>query len=85
VLSAFDFRQDVTTIAGQVQNRMDEAFEGTQLENVDNLEGVDQQVLSDIRVAMFRNAVSVEMGRLRGIPADQFENEVEKLSPGFTY
>lgn len=85
VLSGIDFKQDVTTIAGQVQAKMEEIFEGTELENLEDLPDADDSIRADIQTAIFRNAVTVQMARLRGIPAAEFEKEVERLAPGFSF
>lgn len=76
-------KQDVVKIAGRVQNKMDDLFDGTELANLEGMEGVDPEVLNEIRVSIFKETASQELGRLRGIPENVYEREVNKMSPGF--
>lgn len=78
-------KEDVAELAVRVQNELSTFFEGTELENLERLEGVDDAVLAEIKVDLFRQLADMELGLVRGIPQNEFESEVRKLEPGFTY
>ena len=48
------------------------------------LEGVDEAVLAQIKVDLFKQFANTELGFVRGIPQSQFMKEVDRMSPGFT-
>lgn len=77
-------KQDVAELAVRVQNEMGSLFEGTELENPDLLHGVDEAVLAQIKVDLFKQIADTELGSVRGIPKNQFMKEVDRMSPGFT-
>lgn len=76
-------KESVTALAVQLQNEMSDIFAGTELENADEMEGVDEGVLADIKVAMFKQMVDTELGAMRGIPASEYAEEVDKMAQGF--
>ena len=78
-------KEDVAELAVRVQNELSTFFEGTELENLERLEGVDDAVLAEIKVDLFRQLADMELGLVRGIPQIEFESEVKKMEPGFTY
>ena len=80
---AAQIKESVTALAVRLQNEMSDIFAGTELENVDEMEGVDEAVLADIKVAMFKQMVSTELGDMQGIPASQYAEEVDKMAQGF--
>ncbi|RZS39728.1 hypothetical protein EV673_1484 [Limnobacter thiooxidans] len=77
-------KQDVVELAARVQNEMSTLFDGTELEDMDALEGVDEAVLAQIKVDLFKQVANTELGFVRGIPQSQFMKEVDRMSPGFT-
>jgi len=76
-------KQDVAELAVRVNNELGSFFEGTELENQTGLEGVDEAVLLEIKLDLFRQMADMELGRVRGIPQAEFLSEVEKMAPGF--
>lgn len=80
---ASQIKESVTALAVRLQNEMSDIFAGTELENVDEMEGVDEAVLGDIKVDMFKQRVSTELGAMQGIPASEYAEEVDKMAQGF--
>jgi hypothetical protein len=76
-------KNEVTELAVRLQNELSSLFAGTELEDTDALEGLDEALLAEIKTDLFKQMANTELGLVRGIPRDQFAREVERMLPGF--
>lgn len=78
------YADEVSRLAARVQSAMPSIFEGTELENPDMVEGLDEAVFGEIKASLFKRAAETELGLVRSVPERQFVKEVERMLPGFT-